>query len=495
MLDQEVARVFTAILSRLLPQISTTGGQSREERYDRRKPMTIPSTLEGNGAELQDSMMTYVLSKGKDMSTLIPAVIRMVYDYDPITSLWWSWKDYSDSTDDYDSVPESMKPLMREHNNQLYLDIKAAMQKTTANKALWTRINATHSLGRDSKHCTAEEGDGLGLFWMMIMLYRPSDEKYREKLEQDTYTLCRKIANQKGNPRKFIEEVRIKLEECDALGVHLKWMLTGKTLVTNLSTRNNVLAGKLIEFTKGDQVIDRDNCSVELGSICALVDEGMSELEDAGGGADRAMLTDKRSKADTPCNRGNKCFARNCPYKHDPSHDSKAAWEEELVKRGEKGGKGKGKGKGGSKGGSKKQRCKQQGCNEYQVKPYCNAHYRKWQESNSDTRGTKRAAKADAKAAKAEAKASNERKAARLHAYKAMFKEAKAIGAAKERKRAASAIADSDDEEEGFDWSRLNRSKSTGAPASVKAARRTKSKSSNAKSLQELLMEDSDDSM
>ena len=44
---------------------------------------------------------------------------------------------------------------------------------------------------------------------MMIMLYRPSDEKYREKLEQDTYTLCRKIANQKGNPRKFIEEVRI----------------------------------------------------------------------------------------------------------------------------------------------------------------------------------------------------------------------------------------------------------------------------------------------
>ena len=43
--------------------------------------MTIPSSLEGNGAALQDNMMTYVLSKGKDMSTLIPAIIRMVYDY------------------------------------------------------------------------------------------------------------------------------------------------------------------------------------------------------------------------------------------------------------------------------------------------------------------------------------------------------------------------------------------------------------------------------
>ena len=186
--------------------------------------MTIPSSLEGNGAVLQDNMMAYVLSKGRDMSTLIPAVIRMVYDYEPTTSMWWSWKDYSDCTDDYDSVPESMKPLMREHNNQLYLELKAAMQKTTANKALWTRVNATHSLGRDSKHCTIEEGDGLGLFWIMIMLYRPSDEKYREKLEQETYSLCRKLANLKGNPKKFLEEVRIKLDDCDALDVHLKWM-------------------------------------------------------------------------------------------------------------------------------------------------------------------------------------------------------------------------------------------------------------------------------
>ena len=204
MLDKEVTRVYmyNAIVSRLLPQVSANSGTSREERYDRRKPMTIPSTLEGNGAVLQDNMMTYVLSKGRDMSTLISAVIRMVYDYDPNTGMWWSWKDYSDSTDDYDSVPESMKPLMREHNNQLYLELKAAMQKTTANKALWTRINATHSLGRDSKHCTIEEGDGLGLFWIMIMLYRPSDEKYREKLEQETYSLCRKLANLKGNPKK-----------------------------------------------------------------------------------------------------------------------------------------------------------------------------------------------------------------------------------------------------------------------------------------------------
>ena len=84
-----------------------------------------------------------------------------------------------------------------------------------------------------------------------------------------------------------------------------------------------------------------------------------------------------------------------------------------------------------------------------------NAHYRKWQvDSNSDTRGVERAAKADVKAAKAELKA-EERKAEKLQVYKEVIKKAKAIGALKERKRAASAIAVSDDEEEGFDWDRL----------------------------------------
>ena len=79
----------------------------------------------------------------------------------------------------------------------------------------------------------------------------------------------------------------------------------------------------------------------------------------------------------------------------------------------------------------------------------------------------------------------------RLQAYKAVIKEAKAMGAAKERKRAASAIAVSDDDDaQGFDWDRL---KGKGAPACVKAARSHRYKASNATSLEELLM-DSDDS-
>ena len=129
---------------------------------------------------------------------------------------------------------------------------------------------------------------------------------------------------------------------------------------------------------------------------------------------------------------------------------------------------------------------------QWQTKPYCNAHYRKWQEdSHSDTRGVKRAAKADVKAAKAELK-SEGRKAIKLQSIKSVIKQAQAIGVAKERKRAASAIAVSDDDDEqGFDWDRLNRGK--GAPACVKAARSHRYKASNATSLEELLM-DSDDS-
>ena len=111
---------------------------------------------------------------------------------------------------------------------------------------MWSHVNAVHSLGREPQQYSVTEGDGLGLFWMMTMLYRPSDETYRENLEQDTYALCRKLALQsKGNPTKFIEDLRTQLPDANALGVKLKWILTGKTVVTNMASRNNILAQKL----------------------------------------------------------------------------------------------------------------------------------------------------------------------------------------------------------------------------------------------------------
>ena len=180
------------------------------------------------------------------MTTLIPAVTRMINDYDPDSGLWWSWSDFSDKDDTYPSVSECFRPLMKDQNCQLYADIKTAMAKPTAHKAMWSHINAVHSLGREPKQYSVTEGDGLGLFWMMTMLYRPSDEAYRENLEQGTYALCRKLSLQsKGNPTKFIEDLRAQLLDANALGVRMKWILTGKMVVTNMANRSNILAQKL----------------------------------------------------------------------------------------------------------------------------------------------------------------------------------------------------------------------------------------------------------
>ena len=52
------------------------------------------------------------------------------------------------------------------------------------------------------------------------MLYRPSDEAYKESLEQGTYALCRKLSLQsKGNPTKFTEDLRAQLLDANDLGV------------------------------------------------------------------------------------------------------------------------------------------------------------------------------------------------------------------------------------------------------------------------------------
>jgi hypothetical protein len=117
-IDTEISRATAAIVAVLNTQAAT----SKEERLARLKPMSIPTPLEGKGADLQDTIMAYVLGKGTAMTTLIPAVTRMIDNYDPDSGLWWSWSDLSDKDDDYLSVPECFRPLMKDQNRQLYAD-------------------------------------------------------------------------------------------------------------------------------------------------------------------------------------------------------------------------------------------------------------------------------------------------------------------------------------------------------------------------------------
>ena len=131
---------------------------------------------------------------------------------------------------------------MEDQNRQLYVDIKTALAKTTAHKAMWSHVNAVHSLGREPKQYSVTKSDGLGLFWMMAMLYRPSNESYRENLEQGSYAMCRKLSLQsKCNPTKFIEDLRSQLLDANELGVKLKWIPTGKMVVTNMANRSHTL--------------------------------------------------------------------------------------------------------------------------------------------------------------------------------------------------------------------------------------------------------------
>ena len=504
-IDKEISRATSAIVLALNTQaVVTPGSSSKDERYARQKPMSIPSPLEGKGADLQDMIMAYVLGKGTSMTTLIPAVTRMTQDFDPDSGLWWSWRDLSDKDDDYLSVPECFRTLMKDQNRQLFADIKTAMAKSTAHKAMWTHINAVHSLGRVPKAYSVTEGDGLGLFWMMTMLYRPSDETYRENLEQETYAMCRKLGLQsKGNPMKFIETIRQQLLNANALGVRLKWLLTGKMLVTNMASRNNILAQKLQGYLDGTTAFESDDCAADIAHICALVEEGLKALEATGSDANRAfnINSDSQGNAREACKFEDDCFALDCKWWHADDHDKEAAWQRELVKRannsGGKGKTGKGKGKTGKSGGkSGKQRCKQQGCQEHQKQAYCNAHYRKLQEKSTakSTRKEKRAAKADLKSdASAKRKSTKADKAEKLESLLHQAKESgKQSERKKKRNRAQSAFihSDDDDEHEG----EFNRIRDEGAaPKSVKAARRL-NKQANAKSIADLIGSDGDSS-
>ena len=54
--------------------------------------------------------MAYVIGKGTTMTTLIPAVTKVINDYDLDSGPWWSWSDLSNKDDKYLSVSECLRP-------------------------------------------------------------------------------------------------------------------------------------------------------------------------------------------------------------------------------------------------------------------------------------------------------------------------------------------------------------------------------------------------
>ena len=142
------------------------------------------------------------------------------------------------------------------------------------------------------------------------------------------HALCRKLSLQsKGNPTKFIEDLRAQLLDGNALGVKMKWILTGKMVVTNMANRSNILAQKLQGYLDGTAAVERDDCAADIAHVCALVEEGPTALETTGGDANRAFNTNTNSNAaeQEPCKFGDDCFARDCKWGHNKNHNQTAA--------------------------------------------------------------------------------------------------------------------------------------------------------------------------
>ena len=116
----------------------------------------------------------------------------------------------------------------------------------------------------------------------------------------------------KDNPTTFIEDLRAQLRDANALGVELKWILTGKMVVTNMANRSNILAQKLQGYMDGTTAVGRGDCADGIAHICALDEEGMTALESTGGNGNRAfnITSDSNGKDQESCKFGDDCYAK-----------------------------------------------------------------------------------------------------------------------------------------------------------------------------------------
>ena len=134
------------------------------------------ATLESLNAGFKQIQIVdlYCMSRGNELWAIIPDILRIGHDIDPIDCI--HWRPSGERLGDY----EALSKYRREQN-------RAFAQKLLGlcSPGLRSTLIGQHEHGVKNEMFTADEHDGCALYWVMIQLYHPLSRQHRRKIADE----------------------------------------------------------------------------------------------------------------------------------------------------------------------------------------------------------------------------------------------------------------------------------------------------------------------
>ena len=222
--------------------------QSDTVKPDRVALKLAPHLEEGKAGYKQvQNMDMFSLSRGNEMWAIIPELVRVGHDVDPITCM--HWKPSNRAT----AYPKAIRKYRA--------DQAAALAKrllSLCSAGLKTKLLAEHKFGVNKERFKAEREDGVQLYWVMLMLFHPLSREYRRTLKREIYNMPGKFSS--GDPQVTVGLLQEKLQEAMDMEIRLAWDQLGVPVIDTLSQRDPLFTVELAEFR--DKPTDPDDSGV-----------------------------------------------------------------------------------------------------------------------------------------------------------------------------------------------------------------------------------------
>ena len=244
---------------------SQGASKSESSKPDKVKLQLAADLKSGKYGYKQIQLMDgYIMGRGNELWAIIPDLIRIGHDVDPINFMHWQ-----------PPTEAEIHPDLVAHRRDQNATLASRLLTLLTSAGLRATVLASRTYGANKVTFKAPEDDGCAIYWVICQLYHPIDRQERRKIEKEISRIHEKFST--GNPHIALEALRAAVQEGLDIAVRLRWDSTAQPLIDTLCMRDALFTVELAEFR--DKPLDPEDSITDMDDLVSKIEDCIAVLD------------------------------------------------------------------------------------------------------------------------------------------------------------------------------------------------------------------------
>lgn len=208
----------------------------------------------------------YCLGRGNEMWAIMPDLMRVGHDVDPITFLHWQ-----------PPLEDAIAADLRQYRREQNATFAQRLLTLLSSAGLRAEVLAERPYGANKLIFKPSPDDGCAIYWVILQMFHPIDRDERRRIERELNSAHTKFRS--GNPHPAVQALRSKVREGLDIAARIRWDSAALPLIDTLSTRDSLFTVELSEFR--DRPSDPEDSITDMDPLVSKIEEVINTLDTA----------------------------------------------------------------------------------------------------------------------------------------------------------------------------------------------------------------------